>query len=350
MPRSQWTEVIIMRKMTWLCTVLVLLVPAAVSAENKNNVQDLIKQLKDKDESVRLKAAKDLGKLGPKAKDAIAALKAATNDSDPDVRAVAERSLQMIQASGPGKADTKVATLAKALSNKDRKLRLQALEELAQLGEEGKDSSPDVVALILDRSPLIREKAAETLEKINPSLHRPLVTLLVDMDHTKRVQALESIAQMGSDGEPALPVLIILYQQQLASRRPSIRQLRSSKKAPQRYFAVDAPTILHAMVSVAPREKVVTRAVLNAISAGDSTLRAMAIELSAGLELDNESLVQSLVRALEDQAWRVEAVNALEKLGPDAKQAVPTLKKLRFDPSNAVREAVAKALDRIEEK
>ena len=57
----------------------------------------LIKQLSDKDDLVRLKAAKELGKLKEKAKDAIPALKVAATDSDEDVREVAKKALAAIK-------------------------------------------------------------------------------------------------------------------------------------------------------------------------------------------------------------------------------------------------------------
>ena len=68
-----------------LSLVLVGLVGAA------EGVDELVKQLKNKDEIVRFKAAKALGKLGAEAKGAIPALTEALKDMDEDVRAVAKR-------------------------------------------------------------------------------------------------------------------------------------------------------------------------------------------------------------------------------------------------------------------
>jgi hypothetical protein len=61
-------------------------------------VKALIRQLQDKDEAIRLKAAKSLGKLGRHARGAIPALTEALKDDDADVRAVAKQSLAKIQA------------------------------------------------------------------------------------------------------------------------------------------------------------------------------------------------------------------------------------------------------------
>jgi hypothetical protein len=73
--------------------------PITISPE----VQRLIDALGSSDELVRLKAAKDLGKLGTAAKPAIPALQRLLQDSDEDVRRVAASSIARIQGTpGPG--------------------------------------------------------------------------------------------------------------------------------------------------------------------------------------------------------------------------------------------------------
>src|SRR5260370_41971025 len=68
------------------------------SAQNNAPIRDLIDQLKDKDEAVRLKAAKELGKLKEKAKAAISALTiTASQGEGEDVRTVAKKSLEAIK-------------------------------------------------------------------------------------------------------------------------------------------------------------------------------------------------------------------------------------------------------------
>src|SRR5207249_2110624 len=78
--------------------VLILADPAS-SAQDKVDVPALIQQLDDPDEVVRLLAARELGKRGADAKDAVSALTKALNDTDVDVRHVASQSLNVIQIS-----------------------------------------------------------------------------------------------------------------------------------------------------------------------------------------------------------------------------------------------------------
>lgn len=83
--------------------------PVAVSPE----VQRLINELTSPDELVRLKAAKDLGKLGAAARGGIPALQKLAQDPDEDVRRVAANAIERIQgAAGPGPGPRPGATLA----------------------------------------------------------------------------------------------------------------------------------------------------------------------------------------------------------------------------------------------
>ncbi len=82
---------------TAICSVGMLVIVSASFAYRAPSVESLIKQLKDKDEVVRLKAAKELGKLGTDAKDAIPALTEALKDTDEDVRSVAKKAIALIK-------------------------------------------------------------------------------------------------------------------------------------------------------------------------------------------------------------------------------------------------------------
>jgi hypothetical protein len=67
-----------------------------------DDVARLTAQLKDADEAVRLKAAKDLGRLKERARPAMEALgRLARSDPDEDVRSVAKRALKAVQVAAP---------------------------------------------------------------------------------------------------------------------------------------------------------------------------------------------------------------------------------------------------------
>jgi HEAT repeat protein len=69
----------------------------SVEAVTKREVERLAGLLKDKDENVRVLAAKALGRMGLAAKDALPALKEAAEDKDKDVSCVAKNAIEKIQ-------------------------------------------------------------------------------------------------------------------------------------------------------------------------------------------------------------------------------------------------------------
>src|SRR5262245_19574601 len=156
-----------------LAVCLSVLVASATGAEQRNaRVQELIDQLKDRNEVVRLKAAKELGQLKERAKDAIAALTiAASRDSDEDGRAVASRSLEAIKDAVAEHSKDRLrevlAPLVRDLKSKNAVTRLSALDKLGDMGTQARDAGADVVEFgILKAPPTIQEAATLTLEKI----------------------------------------------------------------------------------------------------------------------------------------------------------------------------------------
>jgi HEAT repeat protein len=106
---------------------------AGCGGPEKKPVADLIQDLKDKDEAVRIKAARDLGQHKPEAvKEAVPALGAALNDKSANVRAAAAKALGAI---GP-EAGAAAPALKKALKDSDQGVRLAAAQALESV--EGK--------------------------------------------------------------------------------------------------------------------------------------------------------------------------------------------------------------------
>jgi HEAT repeat protein len=339
---------------------LLVLLAASVSTavtQDATRVQELIAQLKNKDEAVRLKAAKELGKLKEKAKDAIPALTiAASKDEDEDVRAVAKKSLEAIKdAVGQGdkdKLNEVLVPLIKDLKGKSAEKRIAALDKLADLGTKAWDAGPDVVEFgILKAPPAVQEAATATLEKIDPEAYKPIVTLIVDKSELNKVEAIERLGALGRKGKSAMPLLKQLYVQ-LVNNDP---------------FVGRAAATLHAMTKIAPDDKVVIDTVLDLVSRPvhpqrrtsprqllvqptfNLPPRSIAIELLRELEIENKKKVTALIAALNDPECRVLAATELGKLGADAKDAVPVLTKLKLDSDRAVRDAAAAAIELIKQ-
>jgi HEAT repeat protein len=329
-----------------LAVCLSVLVAAATGAEQRNaRVQELIDQLKDRNEVVRLKAAKELGQLKERAKDAIPALTiAASRDSDEDVRAVASRSLEAIKDAVAEHSKDRLrevlTPLVRDLKSKNAVTRLSALNKLGDMGTQARDAGADVVEFgILNSPPTIQEAATATLEKIDPEAHKYIVTILVDKEKQNKLRAIQSLEALGRKGKSGMPALKYYYTQLITND----------------YFGGDqAGLALHAMTKIAPDDKAVIDTVLGLVSmpvpgqrAAHLPRRSLAIQLLPEVRTDNRKRVVVLVAALNDAACRAQAAHELGKLGPDAKDAVPVLTKLKLDPDREVRAAAAAALTLI---
>jgi HEAT repeat protein len=129
------------------------------------SVAALTRQLRDKDESVRLMAAKALGKHGESARSAVPALTEATRDSDADVRRVAAESLGRVrQALGQGEDD--VTRLAQELKDKDEAVRLRAAKALGRMGPSAAAAASALSEATKDPDEDVRRVAKAALDKV----------------------------------------------------------------------------------------------------------------------------------------------------------------------------------------
>ncbi len=376
-----------------------------VQPRASSDVAVLVKQLSDKDETVRLKAAKELGRLKEKAKEAIPALKAATADDDEDVREVAKKSLAAIQAASGDKhdpvkpdpikpdtvkADVKVTALIKDLRSKDNKVRLAAISKLEDLGPAASPAAADVVEFgMMSPNEAIREAANAAMEKIAPHLYKDIITIIYDKDPVKKDLAVESLSLQGAKAKPTLA---------------AIKGYHDSLFNASRHGEIPAKTII-AMVKIAPDDVAVQREVLkiiglpvekvlyfspgapawgvqfsSSIIQAEIDVRESLIGLMRVLKIEdtqkvtpiltgfavsgNPALIKELGNLnIEQKAKCTALLTALSKkssvrafiiaeiakLGADAKVAIPTLKSLKTDPEDGVRSAALAAIEAIKD-
>src|SRR5262249_21153280 len=153
------------------------------------------------DAIVRLKAAKALGKLGPKAKSALPALTALLKDKDEDVRSVAKNAVEAIKGNGGGTGDAKIDDIVKDLKSKNAVTRMKAVTRLGDLGEEGKAAAPALVEFMLESWPRNREKFLDTLDKIDPESQKPILNFLSETDAEKKLAAIDEMEALGEGGK-----------------------------------------------------------------------------------------------------------------------------------------------------
>ncbi|GEM_PF-4325622 len=116
---------------------------------------------------VRMKAAMDLGQMGPRAKDALAAL-TRVSEGDPDsyVRQAALEAVGKIRVTGGG-GDPRLEALIANLKSADALVRMKAAMDLGQMGAQAKAAVPALTeASRSDTDPYARQAAADALAKI----------------------------------------------------------------------------------------------------------------------------------------------------------------------------------------
>lgn len=358
-----------------------LVATCSTSSAAPAEVEALIKQLSDKDESVRLKAAKELGKLKEKAKDAIPALKVATTDSDEDVREVAKKALAAIKEAtekiDAAKVDEKLLPLIKDMRSKDNKVRLATIAKLEDLGADAKPAGAALVEFgMMSPNAAVKNAANAAFEKIDPLVHKEIITVYYDEDEDKKNAAVTSLQLMGGKAKAAVPI-IKGYHQFLASK---------SRRTPSH--------TLTALVKIAPDDESVQTAILGLVGGSDALLphgyfrgssRAFIVNLMHELKIDDKQKLAPLVTGLAVAGTRFDGkdremmiaelgklrienkekypalmtalsknvteraliINELAKLGADAKAALPVLMALKTDKEEAVRTAANNAIEAI---
>jgi HEAT repeat protein len=323
--------------------------PETCRAQSPGEVKALIEKLKDRDETVRLKAAKELGKLKEKAKAAIPALTEATKDADEDVRAVAKKSLAAIKESlgEANRAQTaeRLQPIVADLRSKDQGTKLAAIERLGAMGSEARDAGADLVEYgMLDTSPKVRDEATAAFEKIDPAVYKEVLTVLLDKSIQKRVEAVKALQGMGAKAKAAVPALKN-YHESLMKGRPPRVELHA----------------LEAMATIAPDDASVQSVILGHVGGPDARDGGLALGSNSphrtGLvrcmnltRADNGQKYKALMAGLAaTKVDHVVIINELAKLGADAKDALPTLTKLKTHSNAKVREAAGAAVAAIKD-
>lgn len=138
-----------------------------LAASDSQDIVALIKQLQSRDSSIRLRAVKALGNLGPAARYAVTDLTSTLNDPDPDVRRAAISALNAVQPDAPP-SEQLVRAIALDLRAPDAGARLLALRSLMRFGRRAAIVVADVEPLLTDADPDVRKAAADLIARIAP--------------------------------------------------------------------------------------------------------------------------------------------------------------------------------------
>lgn len=216
-----------------------------------------------------------------------------------------------------------------ALKSSSAPDRAAGLSFLALLGAEAKGSSREVIGALFDANPDARKWAGMALEKVNPTLAGPVLTLVRSQNDQDRAAALTQLSKLGDTAAPAIPALLTLLQQQAQG--------------------VDRVSLVQTLTLVGSKDAKLSGVLATmALNDPDAKVRSAAVQ---GIlkQQDTKAASEVFQRQLQDTdpAKRAAAVTSMGDIAKGNAQMMAVLKKSLEDPSPTVRNAAKLALDKI---
>ena len=162
---------------------------------------NLVRTLRSKSAADRLRAAKNLGRLGWLARDAMPALVVALNDEDGKVR---EAAAQAVGQMGP----EALPTLSSMLGHEDKYVRRHAVWAMGKLGPLARPALPVLCAALKDCDPRTGSGAAQALGNMGADAAEAVAALAEAMRGTNIVLCRLASKALSQIGTPALATLI----------------------------------------------------------------------------------------------------------------------------------------------
>lgn len=161
----------------------------------------LVRDLRSQSQADRLRAAKDLGRLGWLAREALPALVAALHDHDAKVRETAAHAIGLM---GPDA----LPTLVGMLTHDDKYVRRHAVWALGKLGPLARAALADLCAALKDPDPRTASGAAQALGAMGTDGADAVPELAEAMRGTNIVLCRLASKALSQIGAPALATLI----------------------------------------------------------------------------------------------------------------------------------------------
>ena len=293
---------------------------------------DLIRTLRSRTPADRIRAAKDLGRLGSLARESLPTLVGLLRDDEAKVR---EAAAQAVGQMGTGAlaalsgmlahsdkyvrrnavwamgklgslAQPALPALCRALKDTDPRTASGAAQAIGNMGEAGADAIPALTEAMRGTNIVLCRLAAKALSQIGMQALSALVAHLQHADPFVRGEAALAIGWLGADAKAAVPYLA----QVLRGREP--RSLRDTPPP--------AGSLSRALVDGSEEQPDSTTPIANPIADSSSP----------------------------EEACRVYAAQALGRMGPAAFAAVPELRIASRTGPDSLRHAAAHALNQIQ--
>jgi HEAT repeat protein len=316
-----------------------LLSVSQASEGEKHPVSTITKGLRSPDKDSRIKALRELLKLGENAKDALPELIDAMRDEDADVFYLSTLTAARI---GPAA----IPRLTRELGNKNARIRAGAARSLGELSWGAKGPLPlDSVVRILvknlkDRDSFVREETARALGGIKDEKALPFLidTLRNDENRAVRRMACTALGWFKAKAEPAIPTLVEIVKKNPTLAEQEFDLVQFGQQTLQE-MAVTA------LVSIGSASAIPLVDILKDKNVGRPT------RLLAGFGLcymrdTAYPAVPTLIKLLSDPDKNIQykAIATLGNIGPKAEKAVPFLIEIAKNKSAVNRVFAAAAL------
>ena len=296
-----------------------------------------IAELDDSDALVREEAIEVLGRIGPEAKRSVPKLeKILANDTEPARRRAALAIWKIDGRSGPAKQ-----LYSASLKESKGLPRLQAIEILKQLGAPASELAPYLIDLIVDVDYAVSNQATVLLQQFGKDGIPALGAALEKARGDPAFRLVTMVSNLGQNAKPLVPTLQkILKHSDARVRMACVRALwymdedRKGlvklvvESANDKDLALKREAFQFAL-QVIPKPKEFEALYRDALKGPTKDIRYRAVQ--ALWELDRKSLkgnLKILIDAVKDigrDGYWYTAVQALNVIGPDAKEALPAL-------------------------
>lgn len=281
----------------------------------------LIEQTRNRYPATRLRAVKLIGKLGPQALPALAALTATLDDLDGKVR---EASAAAIGQLGP----MALPTIGIMLSHPDKYVRRNAVWSLARLGPQAASLRHRLCQVLKDEDPRTAAGAAQALGSMGDLAADAVPSLAEAMRGTNIVLCRLAAKALSQVGRPALPTLV----SHLRHHDPFVR---GEAAVALGWMGPRAAAAVPMLIDVL-RTSTSNHSYANGVPVPDlATTPPTGIAPKPGEATNNVD------------AARANAAQALGRIGSAAASAIPHLSLALADPVEAVRNAAELSLRQI---
>jgi HEAT repeat protein len=289
----------------------------------------LIRALRSQKPVERMRAAKDLGRLGWLAREAMPALVAALHDTDSKVR---ESAAHAIGQMGPDA----LPTLVGMLDHDDKYVRRHAVWALGKLGPLGRPAINDLCRSLKDPDPRTASGAAQALGNMGADAADAVPALAEAMRGTNIVLCRLAAKALSQVGPPALATLIA----HLQHADPFVRGESALAIGWIGAAARSAVPFLARLVR-GPESPLLTTPAPN-------SLTPLAIPAPSSSALTPQQLTDEPPVLPTDINCRVFAAQALGRIGSGAASALAELREAAHSGPDAIRAAAAQAIRQIE--